>query len=59
MVDGSLLDWFAAVQAGVVERLVRMGGRVPDGVEPGFHLCHAMIALPGSGAGCKDQGRGC
>jgi hypothetical protein len=47
MVDGSLLAWFADVQAGVVERLVRMGGRVPDGVEPRFHLCHAMTAPTG------------
>jgi SAM-dependent methyltransferase len=40
MLDGSLSAWFDDVQAGVVERLVRLGSRVPDDVELGFHLCH-------------------
>ncbi|HET8628711.1 MAG TPA: hypothetical protein VFL91_14920 [Thermomicrobiales bacterium] len=31
---------FADVRGGVVERLVRLGGRVPRDVELGYHLCY-------------------
>jgi hypothetical protein len=31
---------FADVLAGIVERLVRIGDRVPGGVEMGYHLCY-------------------
>jgi hypothetical protein len=31
---------FANPRAGVIERLARLGGRVPAGVELGYHLCY-------------------
>ncbi len=31
---------FADVEAGIAERLTRLGNRVPAGVELGFHLCY-------------------
>src|SRR5258708_28115506 len=30
----------ADVRAGILERLVRIGARVPEGVELGYHLCY-------------------
>lgn len=41
MLEGFLPTWFDDVQAGVVERLLRLARAVPAGVELGFHLCHS------------------
>lgn len=43
--DGSLpgflvQPWFPGPQEGILERLVRLGARIPEGVELGYHLCH-------------------
>src|SRR5260370_4614629 len=32
--------FFADVKAGILERLIRLGDRVPAGVELGYHLCY-------------------
>jgi len=47
MLEGAMGAWFADVRAGVVERLARLGGHVPAGVELGYHLCY----------GDEDHGR--
>lgn len=39
MLEGSIEAWFADVREGVLERLLRLGARVPAEVEVGFHLC--------------------
>lgn len=36
----SVQPWFDDVWAGILERAVRQAGRVPAGVEVGFHLCY-------------------
>ena len=40
ILEGAIEVWFADVQAGIVERLLRLGSLVPDGVELGYHLCY-------------------
>ena len=40
MLVGELPCWFSDVRAGIVERLLRIGSRVPESVELGYHLCH-------------------
>jgi SAM-dependent methyltransferase len=40
MLEGAIEVWFDDVQAGVVERLQRLGSLVPEGVELGYHLCY-------------------
>ena len=40
MLEGAIAVWFEDVQAGVVERLLRLAGMVPSAVELGFHLCY-------------------
>jgi methionine synthase II (cobalamin-independent) len=32
--------WFEPAEAGIIDRLVRIGNRVPADVELGFHLCY-------------------
>jgi hypothetical protein len=38
--DGGRPHWFADPERGIVDRLVRLGDRVPAGVELGYHLCY-------------------
>jgi ubiquinone/menaquinone biosynthesis C-methylase UbiE len=40
MLEGAIAVWFDDVEAGVVERLLGLGGLVPAGVELGYHLCY-------------------
>jgi hypothetical protein len=40
MLEGAIAVWFPDVRAGIVERLLRYGDQVPEGVELGFHLCY-------------------
>jgi SAM-dependent methyltransferase len=40
MLEGAIAVWFEDVEAGVVERLLRLGSFVPAGVELGYHLCY-------------------
>jgi len=39
MLEGDVPAWFPDVEAGIVERLVRLGRLVPPDVELGFHFC--------------------
>ncbi|HEX2495827.1 MAG TPA: class I SAM-dependent methyltransferase [Gaiellaceae bacterium] len=39
MLSGDIPAWFADVEAGIVERLLRLGRLVPSGVELGYHFC--------------------
>lgn len=41
--DGARTPWFAPAKAGIVERLARIGERVPAGVELGYHLCYGSF----------------
>ncbi len=38
--DGARTPWFAPARAGIIERLARLGNRVPEGVEMGYHFCY-------------------
>ncbi|MEY2582169.1 MAG: hypothetical protein QOE09_2018 [Ilumatobacteraceae bacterium] len=40
VLEGLFPVWFEPAEAGVVDRLVRIGNRVPVDVELGFHLCY-------------------
>jgi len=40
MLDGAIAVWFGDVRAGIVDRLLRLGRRVPPDVELGYHLCY-------------------
>jgi hypothetical protein len=40
LLEGVFPTATADVRAGILERLVRIGARVPDGVELGYHLCY-------------------
>ena len=40
MLEGAIEVWFDDVQAGMVERLLRLGSLVSAGVELGYHLCY-------------------
>ena len=56
MLEGAIAVWFEDVQAGVVERLARLGAARARRVELGFHLCygddeHGHFAEP------EDAGR--
>ena len=41
--DGARTPWFAPSRDGIIERLVRIGTRVPEGVELGYHLCYGSF----------------
>jgi len=38
--EGLFPSWFGDARSGIVERLVRLAGWVPEDVELGFHLCY-------------------
>jgi hypothetical protein len=40
LLEGVWPAYFADVQAGIIERLIRIGKRVPAAVELGYHLCY-------------------
>jgi hypothetical protein len=40
LLEGAFHAWFADLETGIVERLVRVGNRVPRDVELGYHLCY-------------------
>ena len=40
VLEGLFPVWFEPVEPGIVERLIRVGNRVPADVELGFHLCY-------------------
>jgi len=40
LLEGLRTPHFADVEAGIVERLVRLGRAIPEGVELGYHLCY-------------------
>jgi hypothetical protein len=40
MLDGAIAVWFGDVRAGILERLLRLGGLLPAEVELGYHLCY-------------------
>lgn len=41
--DGARKPWFEPAKAGIIDRLVRIGHRVPPGVELGYHLCYGSF----------------
>jgi len=41
--DGARTPWFEPAGAGIIERLVRIGNRVPPAVELGYHLCYGSF----------------
>ena len=41
--DGARTPWFAPVKPGIAERLVRLGNRVPEAVDLGYHLCYGSF----------------
>lgn len=41
--DGARTPWFEPAKAGIVDRLVRIGNRVPAGVDLGYHLCYGSF----------------
>ncbi|MEU4313317.1 hypothetical protein [Nocardia sp. NPDC024068] len=50
LLEGASPSWFGddrpAIFAGVVERLVRLGEAVPEGVQTGYHLCYGDFGHP-------------
>jgi hypothetical protein len=40
VLEGLFPVWFEPAEPGIVERLIRVGNRVPADVELGFHLCY-------------------
>lgn len=38
--DGARTPWFEPARPGIIERLVRLGNRIPAAVELGYHLCY-------------------
>jgi hypothetical protein len=40
ILDGPARAWFSNAEQGIVERLLRIGRRVPERVELGYHLCY-------------------
>jgi methionine synthase II (cobalamin-independent) len=38
--EGRFPSWFGDARSGIVERLLRLGARVPSDVELGYHLCY-------------------
>lgn len=40
LLEGLRRPHFAEIEAGIAERLRRIGNAIPDGVELGFHLCY-------------------
>ena len=43
ILEGLLPSFLADPEAEIVERLVRLGNRVPTGVETGYHLCYGDV----------------
>lgn len=41
--EGARTPWFTPAKPGIVERLVRIGNRVPATVELGYHLCYGSF----------------
>ena len=41
--DGARTPWFMPAKPGIIERLVRLGNRVPVEVELGYHLCYGSF----------------
>ncbi len=41
--DGARTPWFTPAREGIVDRLVRLGNRVPAAVELGYHLCYGSF----------------
>ncbi len=41
--EGARTPWFSPAKAGIVERLARIGNRVPADVELGYHLCYGSF----------------
>jgi len=41
--DGARTPWFAPAREGIIERLVRIGDRVPPAAELGYHLCYGSF----------------
>jgi len=41
--DGARIPWFEPAREGIIERLVRIGERVPAAVELGYHLCYGSF----------------
>jgi methionine synthase II (cobalamin-independent) len=40
LLEGIWPTWFEPVEAGIIERLIRYGQRIPAQVELGYHLCY-------------------
>ena len=40
IIEGVFASWFENEQTEILERLIRLGNAVPDGVELGYHLCY-------------------
>ena len=38
--DGGRPHWFDNAEEGIIDRLIKLGDRVPQGVELGYHLCY-------------------
>ena len=63
--DGSLprflvQPWFADAKKGIIDRLVRLGSRVPTGAQLGYDLCHGDYEHTGNlilGLGGTTRGR--
>ncbi|HYW26133.1 MAG TPA: hypothetical protein VE953_18315 [Terriglobales bacterium] len=52
--------WFGDARAGLLDRLLRLGARVPEGAELGYHLCHGDYEHTGNlilgiGAGAMSR----
>ena len=41
--DGARTPWFTPAKPGIIERLVRLGNRVPVEAELGYHLCYGSF----------------
>ena len=41
--DGARTPWFSPAKPGIIDRLVRLGQAVPEGVELGYHLCYGSF----------------
>ena len=41
--DGARTPWFAPAKEGIIDRLVRLGNRVPADAELGYHLCYGSF----------------
>ena len=43
ILEGLLPSFLSNPEADIIERLVRLGSRVPDRVETGYHLCYGDV----------------